>query len=63
MEVSVKLVRVFFGIATGFFRALSCWGGGGVVCRSRENMCLRVTVDIVGRLYFSHSIWPDQLLG
>ena len=30
MEVSVKLVMVFFGIATGF-RALSCWGGGGSV--------------------------------
>ena len=26
VEVSVKLVRVFFGITT-FFRALSCWRG------------------------------------
>ena len=28
VEVSVKLVRVFLGIVTGFFLARSCWGGG-----------------------------------
>ena len=57
------LVRVFFGIATGFFRALSCWGGGGVVWRSREYMCLGVTLVIMVLLYFSHSVWPDLLPG
>ena len=39
MEASVKLVRVFFGIATVFlehFRA----GGGGVVWQSREYIVL-----------------------
>ena len=26
-------------------------------------MYLWVTLDIVGRLYFSHSMWPDRVAG
>ena len=33
------------------------------VWRSREYMYLWVTLDIVGLLYFSHSVWPVRLLG
>ena len=28
-----------------------------------EYMCLWVTLDIMGLLYLSHSVWPDPLLG
>ena len=57
VEVSVKLVMVFFGIATFVL------GGGGVVWRPREYMYLWVTLYIVGLVYFSHSVWPVRLLG
>ena len=34
----------------------------GDMWRSREYMYLWVTLDIVGLLYFSHSVWPVRLL-
>ena len=46
MEVSVKLVKVFFGIATGFWSTFV--PGGGVVWRSREYMYLLATLDVCG---------------
>ena len=37
-------------------------GGGGSVA-IRDYMYIWVTLDIMGILYFSHSVWPVRLLG